>query len=118
MHGLLFHVKYPTSWKVTIPDSHQIGTTSSSFLGWRPSLLIRSKDATNGAPGLTTRNKKLLGAPGIATNGAIGRYEVGGHLITMLQNLRISLRTGLLESSLLSLPRCTRCEGDQVAANS
>ena len=29
----------------------------------------RSKDATNGAPGLTTRNKKLklLGAKGIAT---------------------------------------------------
>ena len=26
--------------------------------------------ATNGAPGLTTSNKKLLGAPGIATNGA------------------------------------------------
>ena len=28
-----------------------------------------------GAPGLTTRSKKLLGAPGIATNGAIGRYS-------------------------------------------
>ena len=28
---------------------------------------IRSKDATIGAPGLTTRNKELLGAPGIAT---------------------------------------------------
>ena len=26
-----------------------------------------SKDATNGAPGLTTRSKKLLGAKGIAT---------------------------------------------------
>ena len=30
-------------------------------------LAATSKDATNGAPGLTTRNKKLLGAPGIAT---------------------------------------------------
>ena len=27
-----------------------------------------------GAPGLTSRNKKLLEAPGIATNRAIGRY--------------------------------------------
>ena len=36
-------------------------------------IATRSKDATRGAPGLTTRNKKLLEAKGIATNGAIGR---------------------------------------------
>ena len=33
----------------------------------------RSKDTTRG--GLTASNKHLLGAKGIATNGAIGRYE-------------------------------------------
>ena len=34
---------------------------------WRTGRYERSKDATNGAPGLTTRSKKLLGAKGIAT---------------------------------------------------
>ena len=32
-----------------------------------PSIATRSKDATIGAPGLATSNKKLLGAPAIAT---------------------------------------------------
>ena len=47
-----------------------------------------SKDATNGAPGLTTRSKKLLVTKGIATNGAIGRYERG-----FLEN-HVPLQTG------------------------
>ena len=36
---------------------------------------INHLDSLLGAPGLTTRSKKLLGAPGIATNGAIGRFS-------------------------------------------
>ena len=34
------------------------------------SRFVDNKDTTFGAPGLATRNKKLLGAKGIATNGA------------------------------------------------
>ena len=38
----------------------------------------RSKDATNGAPGLTTSNKEAMnGAPGIATNGARTQHKPG-----------------------------------------
>ena len=36
-------------------------------------IATRSKDATRVAPGLTTRNKKLLVTKGIATNGAVRR---------------------------------------------
>ena len=34
-----------------------------AFFTHQNALANRSKDATNGAPGLTTRSKKLLGAP-------------------------------------------------------
>ena len=41
------------------------GLRNKKLLG-APGIATTSKDATR-APGLTTRNKKLLGAPGIAT---------------------------------------------------
>ena len=47
-------------------------------------MATRSKEATRGAPGLTTSNKKLLGAKGMATRswGAPGLTTSNKKLIT------------------------------------
>ena len=41
-----------------------------TLLGTLPTSAYFEQEATNGAPGLTTRSKNLLGAKGTATNGA------------------------------------------------
>ena len=57
----------PEHSEVFCPAAQAIGAMFATFGAFRASLRTERSDAPNGAPGLTTSNKKLLGAPGIAT---------------------------------------------------
>ena len=50
----------------TLLGAPGLTTRNEKLLGTK-GIATRSKDATRGAPRLTTRNKKLLGTKGIAT---------------------------------------------------
>ena len=60
----LTDISFASRLEAIITSSEKLLVTKAST-SWRPSLLVAR--TLLGAPGLTTRNKKLPGAPGIAT---------------------------------------------------